>query len=319
MTHESPGAAVPKPQTMGSTEWVLLLVLAGLWGGTFYFYKLLGEELPSFTVVLGRVGIAALALLAIVYLSGQRMPLAPRAWSAFLVMGLLNNIVPFSLIVWGETRIASGVAAILNATTPLFTVLLAHLFTRDERLSGRKVAGALFGLCGVVVLIGPSATHGLQLQSVAQLAVLVAALSYGFAGIYGRRFAGQPPLITAAGQVSASALVMIPLTLLVDRPWTLAAPSAGGWAALIALALPCTAVAFVLYFRILAAAGAVNLLLVTLLVPIGALLLGAAFLGEPLTHGGLLGMLLIFIGLAAIDGRIMAYLGGLRRIPRQAE
>ncbi|TAM78088.1 DMT family transporter [bacterium] len=297
---------------MGRVEWILLFALAAIWGGSFFLYKVLVEHLPPLTVVLGRVSFAAIALLAIVYLSGLRMPTSPRAWGAFFVMGALNNVIPFTLIAWGETRIASGLAAILNATTPLFTILLAHVLTREERLTAKKIVGALFCLLGVIVLIGPSAVHRLSLGSIAQLAVLGAAASYGFAGIYGRRFKDTSPLVTAAGQFSASALLTIPLALAADRPWRLAAPSWETWSAMLALALLCTAIAYVMYFRILAAAGATNVSLVTFLVPIGALLLGINFLGERLTASDIAGMLLIFAGLAAIDGRALALLGRLR-------
>ena len=295
-----------KPQAMGSAEWILLLVLATIWGGSFFLFKVLVAHLPPLTIVLGRVSGASIALLAIVYLSGQRMPVSPRAWGPFFMLGAFNNVIPFTLIIWGETRIASGLAAILNATTPLFTILLAHVMTREERLTPPKLIGVLFGLVGVIVLMGSSTLHGLSLRSIAQLAVLAAAVSYGYAGIYGRRFKGTPPLVTAAGQVSASTLMAIPLAFAVDRPWTLAAPSWETWSALLALALLCTAVAYVMFFRILAAAGATNASLVTFLVPIGALILGVKLLGEHPSASDLAGMLLIFAGLALIDGRILA-------------
>ena len=301
-----------KSQTMDSIEWILLLALATIWSGSFYLFKVLVEHLPPLTVVLGRVSFAAVALVAIVYLSGQRMPTSPRAWGPFFVLGALNNVIPFTLIVWGETRIASGLAAILNATTPLFTILLAHVMTREERLTPQKIAGVLLGLAGVVILIGPSAVNGLSLRSIAQLAVLGAAVSYGLAGIYARRFKETPPLVTAAGQVSASTLMAFPLALLVDRPWTLTAPSWETWSALLALAVLCTSIAYVMYFRILAAAGATNASLVTFLVPIGALALGIRLLGEHPSTGDVIGMLTIFAGLAVIDGRVLALPGWLR-------
>ncbi|TAM58341.1 DMT family transporter [bacterium] len=297
---------------MGSAEWILLLVLATIWGGSFYLFKVLVAVLPPLTIVLGRVSFAAVALLAIVYLSGQRMPATPRAWAPFFVLGAFNNVIPFALIIWGETRIASGLAAILNATTPLFTIVLAHLLTHEERLTPPKLIGVLFGLTGVVVLMGSSALHGLSLRSIAQLAVLAAAVSYGYAGIYGRRFKATPPLVTAAGQVSASTLMAIPLALMVDRPWTLPAPGWETWSALLALALLCTAVAYVMFFRILAVAGATNASLVTFLVPIGALVLGMRLLGEHPSASDMLGMLLIFGGLAMIDGRILTLRQRLR-------
>jgi drug/metabolite transporter (DMT)-like permease len=261
-------------------------------------------ELPPLTVVLGRVGLAALVLLVVIYGTGRRMPGGLRLWGAFLVMGAINNFVPFSLIFWGQTEIASGLAAILNATTPLFTVVLAHFLTRDEKMTAGRLVGVLAGLAGVGVMIGPAALEGLGLHLVAQMAVLGAALSYAFAGIYGRRFKGVPPLVTAAGQLTATTLMMAPLALTLDRTWELPAPGAVTWAALAGLAVLSTALAYVIYFRILAAAGATNLLLVTLLVPVSAVLLGTLILGEQMGGGAYAGMALIAVGLLAIDGRV---------------
>ncbi len=230
-------------------------------------------------------------------------------------MGALNNVVPFSLIVFGETQISSGLASIFNATTPIFTVLLAQVLTSDERLTPGKIVGIVLGLIGVIVLIGPAAVHGLRLASIAQLACLGAAFVYGCAGIYGRRFRtmGVAPIVTAAGQVCGSTIIMIPLAAFVDRPWSLShAPTATAWWAWIGLALLSTAVAYILYFRILAVAGATNLSLVTFLVPVSALLLGTLVLGERLGWPTFTGMSLIFFGLAAIDGRLARFL----RTPR---
>ncbi len=300
-------------KVMGPSEWGLLVGLSMLWGGSFFFAEVALAELPPFTIVFARVGIAAVALALLVRALGQRMPREPRLWGAFLVMGALNNVIPFSLIVTGQTRIAGGLAAILNATTPLFTVLLAHLLTGDEKLTAPRLAGVLLGLAGVTVVIGARALGGLGLDIVAQLAVLGAAVSYALAGLYGRRFKDTPPLITAAGQVTASAVLMLPIVLIADRPWTLAAPGLTTWAMIAGLALLSTAAAYVIYFRVLATAGATNLLLVTFLIPVSAILLGVLILGERLEARQLAGMALIGLGLAAIDGRPFA---GLRRWAR---
>jgi len=300
---------------MGPTEWLLLLVLSGLWGGSFFFFKLLVETLPPFTIVLGRVGIAAVALNLYLFARRDPMPTALRTWGAFLVMGLLNNVVPFTLIVFGETRISSGLASILNATTPVFGVLTAHVLTRTEKLTWARGAGVLFGFAGVAVLIGPDALAGLGTQDLTgELACLAAAFIYGLAGLYGRRFKGIPPIKVATGQITASTLVLLPVAALVDRPWTLAMPDEATWAALIGIALLSTALAYMLYFRILAVAGATNLLLVTFLLPISALLLGWFALGESLAPGAVPGMVMIGLGLACIDGRLL----GLFRRPRAA-
>ncbi|HYH39453.1 MAG TPA: DMT family transporter [Azospirillum sp.] len=293
---------------MGLAEWLMLILLSVLWGGAFLFGKMAVAELRPFTVVLARVALAAAALALVVRAAGLRMPGTARAWRPFFVLGLLNNLVPFSLIFWGQTQIASGLAAILNATTPLFGVVLAHALTPDERLTAPRLAGVLLGIGGVAVIVGPEALGGAGTAVLAQIAVLGAALSYGCAGIYGRRFRGTPPLVTAAGQVTASALMILPVALLADRPWEGAMPGAATWGALAGLALLGTAGAYVLYFRIMARAGATNAMLVTLLIPVSALLLGAVVLGEAVEPRQVVGMALIGLGLAVIDGRPLNWL-----------
>jgi drug/metabolite transporter (DMT)-like permease len=295
-------------QVMGPVEWGLLLLLALLWGGSFFFSKIAVGELPPLTVVLCRVALAALALNTLVLATGQHMPADRRLWGAFLVMGLLNNVIPFSLIFWGQTQIASGLAAILNATTPLFTVLVAHVATNDEKLSASRLLGVLIGIVGVAVMIGPGAFAGADGSTLAKIAVLGAALSYAFAAIWGRRFRGLPPVLTATGQLTASALVMAPIALLIDRPRFLAFPSRRVVAALVALALLSTAAGYIVYFALLGRAGATNVLLVTLLIPPSALLLGALFLAEAAEPRDLAGLAFIAAGLAAIDGRPLRWL-----------
>lgn len=301
-------------QRMGAAEWRMLVALSVLWGATFFFVKVALADLPPFSIVLARVALAALALHVVVLAAGLRMPGRLRAWGPYLVMGAINNLVPFSLIFWGQTQVASGLAAVLNATTPIFALLLAHVLTRDEKLTARKLAGVAAGIAGVAVMIGVDALDGLGLAVAAQLAIVAAGISYSVAGIYGRRFKGQPPLLTAAGQLTCSALLTLPVALVIDRPWALAPPRAETWAALAGLALLSTALAYTLYFRILAAAGATNLLLVTLLIPVSALLLGILLLGERLAPQHLVGMALILGGLAVIDGRVLALLSR-RRAP----
>ncbi|KQP25000.1 ABC transporter permease [Methylobacterium sp. Leaf102] len=307
--------------TMSAPEWAMLLCLSVLWGGSFFFTQVALEALPPVTLVTLRVGLAALILNAVVPLSGLAMPRGARVWSAFLGMGLLNNAVPFCLIVWGQTHIASGLAAILNATTPLFTVVAAHFLTADERMTGSRMAGGLVGLAGVAVMVGPAVLAGLGADLLAQVAVLGAALSYACAGLFGRRFRrmGIPPLATAAGQVSASTLILVPIALVVDRPWTLPMPGAAVVGAVVGIAALSTALAYVLYFRILATAGATNLLLVTFLIPVSAILLGAVVLGERLDPRHIVGMALIGCGLAAIDGRLRAFGRTRRRLPPEIQ
>jgi drug/metabolite transporter (DMT)-like permease len=290
---------------MSGSDWLLLILLSIVWGGSFFFAKIAVVELPPLTIVLARVAIAAAALHLLVLATGQRMPGDPSLWRDFLLMGLLNNAIPFSLIFWGQKEIASGLASILNATTPLFTVLVAHAFTRDEKATPAKLIGVGLGLVGVALMIGLDLMSGLGGHLTAELAVLAAALSYALAGVFGRRFRGRPPLVVAAGQLTGSAALILPLALLVDRPWLGALPSFGVGAALLGLALLSTALAYVIFFRILARAGATNLLLVTFLIPVSALLLGVSFLSESVSAHQLLGMLLVGLGLAAIDGRLI--------------
>lgn len=293
-------------RTMTASEWGLLLVLSLLWGGSFFFTGVALTALPPLTVVLLRVGLAALILNLAACLSGSPLPREAGIWWAFLGMGILNNVVPFCLIVWSQTQIASGLAAILNAATPLFTVVVAHVLTADERMTGNRVAGVLIGFAGVAVMVGPSVLGGGG-ELPAELASLGAALTYAFAGVYGRRFGrmGVPPLLTAAGQVAASTLVLLPVVLAVDRPWTLPVPGLAVWAAVLGAAALSTALAFVIYFRLLATAGAANVLLVTLLVPVSAILLGALVLGERLEPRHYAGMAVIALALAAVDGRLL--------------
>lgn len=293
-----------RPMTL--MEWAMLLVLATVWGGSFFFNGIAVRELPVFTVVVSRVALAAAILLMILRLRGERMPRDRQVWIAFFGMGLLNNAIPFSLIVWGQQHIASGVASILNASTPLFTVILAHVLTSDERMTPGKFAGVLIGFSGVAVMIGLDAMRDLGVGIVAQLLCVVGAISYAFAGIFGRRFRSMAitPMATATGQVITSSLIMLPLVMVLDRPWTLPQPSLTAIGALIGVAAISTALAYVLYFRILATAGATNLLLVTFLIPVSAILLGTLFLGETLLPRHFAGMALIGAGLAAIDGRL---------------
>jgi drug/metabolite transporter (DMT)-like permease len=262
--------AAGRASSMGAIEWTLLSALSILWGGSFFFAKVAVAELPPFSVVLARVGLAALALHIVVRAAGGRMPRDRGTWSAFFVMGALNNLVPFSLIVWAQTHVSSGLASILNGATPLFTALLAHWLTADERLSWNRLVGVLLGFVGVTVMIGVDALAGLGLHVVAALAVVAATISYAFAGIFGRRFSGQPPLVTATGQVTATTIMMLPIVAVVDQPWRLEAPQPATWGAIVGLALLSTALAYVIFFRILATAGATNLLLVTLLIPVSA-------------------------------------------------
>ncbi len=288
---------------MGPFEWFLLIVLSILWGGSFFFNKLTVAEWPPFAVVQVRVGLAALALLLVVRIAGQSMAVGRELWLAFFGMGILNNLIPFSLFLWGQQQIASGLASILNATTPIFAVLVMHCFG-NEKATGLKLGGVLAGLVGVAILMGPDALSGLGSNLAAQLACILAAVSYAFSGLLGRRFRGVSPLVAATGQLSASTLMMIPIVFVMHPPWTLPMPSQQALLALVGLALISTALAYLLFFRIMRTAGPSNVMLVTFLIPVSAILLGSGLLGEELLPRHFAGMAAIFVGLALIDGRI---------------
>jgi len=291
---------------MGGAEWALLILLSLLWGGSFFFAKLGVAELPPLLVVFLRVALAAFALGAVLALLRQPLPTDGRTWLALFAMGAVNNVIPFALFFWSQTHIASGLAAILNATTPLFGVIIAQL-VGQERLTINRALGVAIGIGGVAIMLAPDPVNGFGGDTLAECACLAAAFSYGVAGVFGRRFLRDlPPLVTAAGQLMASTAIMLPVVALaVSDPWSLR-PSDGAIAAVIGLALISTALAYVIYFRILAKAGSTNILLVTLLIPVSAALLGGLFLGERLATRHIIGMVVIALGLAAIDGRPIA-------------
>lgn len=299
---------------MSSRDWAMLLGLSVLWGGSFFFIEVGVRAMPPMTVVLVRVALAAAALWLYLLARRQALALAKGALPAFLLLALLNNVVPFVAFAWGQTQIASGLASILNATTPIWGVIVAHIFTDDERITPGKLLGVLLGFGGVAVMIGADLLDQIGSEVAAQLACLGATLSYALAGVYGRRFKrmGIPPAAVSTGQLTAAALVMLPLVLLFEEPSRAFAAPAEAWAALVALALFCTSFAYILYFRLIASAGATNALLVTFLIPATAILLGSLFLGELLEPKHFAGLALIGLGLAAIDGRLVRM---LRRRP----
>lgn len=293
---------------MNGADWAIMVALALIWGGAFFFISVAVQSIPPLTYVWLRLMIAAAGLWMFVWWRGERLGLPRQVWGAMLVLALLNNAIPFALFGWGQTHIASGLASILNATTPIWGVVVAHLFTRDERMTPQKVAGVLLGFGGVATMIGPSLLANVGSDALAQLACVVASFSYALAAVWARRFKrmGLPPMTVTTGQLTAGAVMMLPIALIADRPWLQPLPPIGAWAAILALALLCTAFAYVLYFRLIESAGATNALLVTLLVPPTAILLGAVFLGEALAPQDFAGLALIALGLAAIDGRAIS-------------
>ncbi|MEO8668369.1 MAG: DMT family transporter, partial [Bauldia sp.] len=269
---------------MSTTEWALLIALSVLWGGSFFFNAVALTAIPPFTLIAGRTLVGAALLYLAMRVTGARFPVYGYAWRAFLVMGLLNNVVPFSLFAWGQTEIESGLASILNATTPLWTVVAANFFTADEKLTPARIAGVIIGFVGVVIMIGADALAEASSHLLAELACLAAASCYAMSAIYARRFAriGSPPLVTATGQILIAALILTPLALVIDRPWTLAMPGPAPLGAVFGIGALSTFVAYLIYYRILATAGAVSLMLVTFLIPVSAILLGAVVLHERL-------------------------------------
>ncbi len=293
-------------RSMKPIEWGMLGLLSIFWGCSFFFIEIALRGFHPFTVVVLRVTIAAIVLVCVVYLSGQRLPSTFGWWWPYLILGAVNNAIPFSLISWGQTRIDSGSAAIFNATTPIFAGILAHFLTSDEKLAARKLVGMLVGFLGVYLMMKPELRDGLSWRGLGQAAVLGAALMYALGGIFAKRFRGDPPLVTATAMLICASIIMLPLAVAVDSPW-LARPPLQAVGAVVALAVVGTATAYVLFFRILSTAGATNVLLVTFLVPIGALILGVGVLGESIHPGEYAGMALIFLGLISIDGRVFRY------------
>jgi drug/metabolite transporter (DMT)-like permease len=293
---------------MDKGDWATLLLLAAIWGGAFFFIGVAVRHVPPLTYVWLRLTIAAGGMVLFLKLKREPLGLPRTAWGSMLVLALLNNVVPFSLFGWGQTHIASGLASILNATTPIWGVVVAHLFTDDERMSPRKIAGVLLGFGGVATMIGPALLSNIGSNALAQLACVSAALCYALAAVWARRFRrmGLKPMAVTTGQLTVGSAIMFPLAMIVDRPWLHALPPLSAWGAILALGLVCSAFAYVLYFRLIDSAGATNALLVTLLVPPVAIFLGASFLGETLAPQDFAGLGLIALGLAAIDGRLLS-------------
>ncbi|MXZ80242.1 MAG: DMT family transporter [Gammaproteobacteria bacterium] len=300
---------------MNPAECGLLVLLSILWGSAFFFVGVAVVELPPLTVALVRVGLASMMLLGLMLILGHSLPRSLSGWIPFLVMGLLNNALPFSFLNTGQTLISVGLASIINGMTPLFTALVMASF-REERLTLRRVAGVLLGVVGIMLIsLQDMAAGDARLLGIGLC--LAGALSYGFAALWGRRhLMDVPPLKTATCQLLSSTLIMAAVVALVESPWTLPMPGMQTWLALIALALFGTALAYVVFFEILARAGASNVMLVTLLIPVTALLLGNLFLAEPIFVHEIAGAAVIGLGLLFIDGRLPRKLANAARLRR---
>jgi drug/metabolite transporter (DMT)-like permease len=292
-------------------DWSLLGVLSVLWGGSFFFNGVVLRELPPLTLVLLRVVLAAIILLPMLWVYRIRFPGTSAAWWPYFAIAFLNNVLPFSLIVMGQTYIPSGLASILNATTPLFTVLVMAA-AGDEKLQTRRIAGVVTGLIGVIILEGQDFGFKTS-QSVGILLCLAAAFSYGLSALYARRkLSDSPPLATATFQLLASSLMMAVVAAWVERPWQLAMPGATTWLAMLGLAALSTALAYIVFFQILRRSGSTNVMLVTLLIPVTAILLGYLVLGESISLREMIGALVIASALLLIDGRVLRL---VRRAP----
>lgn len=302
----TPAAAMAITPRMGASDWARLLFLSLIWGGSFFLIAIAVQDLPVVTLVALRVSIAAVALWIVVLVSGRRFKPSLAALGAFAVMGAVNNVIPFLLIAWGQTGIPAGLASILNATTPLWTVLVTGYFLSDEPLSLTKICGVTLGLGGVVAMMGLDLLVGHAYSPLAQMAILGAAVSYALASTYGRRFSrmGVDPVVTTAGMVTAASVILVPVALFHDGLPDVTVPLSA-WAAVFALGTICTGFAYILFFGILARAGATNISLVTFLVPVSAIGLGWMFLGERLGPAHLLGVAMIAGGLSLIDGRLI--------------
>lgn len=300
---------------MSASQWALLVLLSILWGGSFLFNGIAVAELPAFTLVLARVGLAALTLAPMLWIMGLRLPATVQGWAPFAVMAVVNKVVPFLLIYKGQQLIASGLASVLNATTPVWSLLLVHAFTADDKLKPNKLVGALLGIAGVAALIGPEALLGSRASVIGMLLVLGGAISYGVSAAWGRRLRDEPPLLSAFCQLACATLMLAPLAVVFDQPWTLPVPSPRVVAAVLGIAVLSTAIGYIVFFRILTVSGPTNVMLVTLLIPLSAIALGVLVLGETLQLRHVVGALVIGSALLVIDGRVAGWLGRERPTP----
>jgi drug/metabolite transporter (DMT)-like permease len=279
-----------------------LLLLGALWGASFLFIKLGLESFPPLTLVSLRLLGAAVLLYALLRMRGLRLPTTRRGWGDLVFIGVAGTLLPWLLITWGEQHISSGLASILNATTPLFSILLAYVWTREEQLSPLRTAGVLLGFVGVVVAVGPDDLNLASAGTQGELAVLGAAALYGVAAIYGRRaFRGMPPLVPATGQMITGSIALVPIALLVDGPPT-SAPTAAAIGGVVGLTLIGTVFAYILYYWLLERLGAARASMVTYLLPPFALLYGWLWLSEPLHANTLLGLGLVVAGILVANG-----------------
>ena len=298
---------------MAGRDWGLLCLCALFWGSAYTFNKLIVAELPALTITASRTLVASAFLGTLAMLQGVRLPPFGRAWHAFFVFTLFSNVVPFLFVLNGQRETASGLAAVIGATTPLFVILLAHVFTTDERMQGRKVAGVLMGMLGVAIVVGADVLSGWSSSLSAKLSLVFAAFLYAVGAIYSKRIVGLPPIAMAAMQMMCGLVITLPLALLIDRPWSLPPPPAKIVLAVIGTSIIGSSLSAIAYFHILKRAGATNAMLVTLLVPVTPILLGALLFGERLLWREIAGAAIIAAALLIIDGRPLRWLAGRLR------
>lgn len=297
----------PISHTMGARDWAMLLTLSVIWGSSFFLHEIALRDMQPFTIVAVRLVLAAVVLNALILLRGQRLNFSWPAWKALFVMALLGNVIPFVMVVWGQAYITASLASILNATPPFFAAIMAHFYTRDEKLSVRKLTGVVLGFLGAVLIVGPQAFSDSLAHIYGEMALIGASFLYAVVAVYGRRLRGLglDPVQASAGQLSLAGAMSLPLALLLEDPLAAGIPGMDSLLAMLSLALLSTALAFLMYHALLARVGANNTVLVTFLIPVSAIILGVTFLGETLDGNQVAGMLVIATGLAVIDGRIL--------------
>jgi drug/metabolite transporter (DMT)-like permease len=292
---------------LDATGWGLIGILSILWGGAFFLIEVGLRSYSPMMLVFMRLALAVPPMWIVMRLNGNRLPRDFKSWRLLMVVGMLNCALPFMLFFWGQQYLDSGYASILNATTPLWGVVTAHFMTQDEKATSARIIGVLVGMAGIIIMVGPDAVKGLSNNLLAQIACILSTLFYSFAAIYGRRLSqtAMTPMVVATGQTMMAALFMLPVILIMDQPWHMPMPRLDSTIAGIVLALFSTALAYILYFRLIDRSGASNALLVGFIMPVLAIILGVAFLGEHLQGGQIGGAVLIAIGLVILDGRLV--------------
>jgi drug/metabolite transporter (DMT)-like permease len=297
-------SAAPK---LDGTSWAMIGTMALLWGSAFFLIEIGLQSFAPNTLVFLRLAIVAPFMMITLHFMKERLPRDLASWRQLFILGALNAALPFILFFWGQAKLDnSGYASVLNATTPLWGVIVAHFLTDDEKATRLRIAGVIVGMAGIVVMVGPSAMGGMSANLFAQIACMLSTVFYSFAAIYGRKL-GQStmtPMAVATGQVIGAAIIMLPIMLYFDRPWLRPMPTQDALLATLALAVPATALPYLLYFKTIDRAGALNAMLVAFIMPVVAIAMGIAFLGETLTNGQIAGTLLIALGLVTLDGRI---------------